>query len=84
MLATATLLEVARKVNVRRFIHCSTDEVYGEGTSDIERFEEGGKMMPTNPYAASKAGADLLVQSFFKSFQFPVIISRGNNVYGPH
>jgi len=83
--ATASLLESARKVNVRRFIHCSTDEVYGEGSFDHRvHFDEAKKMEPTNPYSATKAGADILVQTFMKCFGFPAIITRGNNVYGPH
>jgi len=82
---TAALLEAARKLNVRRFVHCSTDEVYGEGSFE-ERvdFDESSTLSPNNPYSASKAGADLLAQSFYKSFGFPVVITRGNNVYGPH
>lgn len=47
-------------------------------------FDESSKMVPNNPYSASKAGADVLAQSFYKSFKFPVVITRGNNVYGPH
>mmetsp|Transcript_22702 Transcript_22702/g.51870 ORF Transcript_22702/g.51870 Transcript_22702/m.51870 type:complete len:408 (-) Transcript_22702:79-1302(-) len=82
---TACLLEIGRKLKVGRFVHCSTDEVYGEGSFENRvDFDEAAKLEPNNPYAASKAGADLLAQSFYKSFQFPVVITRGNNVYGPH
>jgi len=82
---TASMLEAARKVGVKRFVHCSTDEVYGEGSfGDRVVFDESTPMNPTNPYSASKAGADLLAQTFLRSFDFPVIITRGNNVYGPH
>lgn len=85
VLGTASLLEAARKVNIRRFVHCSTDEVYGEGSFENRVvFDEDAPMLPNNPYAASKACADVLVQSFYKSFQFPLFITRGNNVYGPH
>merc|ERR1712050_197995 len=64
---------------------CSTDEVYGEGSFDNRVvFDESTQLNPNNPYSASKAGADLLAQSFYKSFGFPVVITRGNNVYGPH
>lgn len=82
---TASLLEASRKCGVRRFVFCSTDEVYGEGSFD-ERvvFDEGRALAPTNPYSASKAGGDALAQAFYKSFGFPVVITRGNNVYGPH
>jgi UDP-glucose 4,6-dehydratase len=79
------LLEVAKKLDVKRFVHCSTDEVYGEGSFDNRvDFDETAALKPNNPYSASKAGADLMVQSFYKSFGFPVVITRGNNVYGPH
>jgi len=82
---TASLLEAARTVNVKRFLHCSTDEVYGEGSFENRiDFDEDAKMRPNNPYSASKAGADLLAQSFYQSYGFPVVITRGNNVYGPH
>lgn len=82
---TASILEAARMVGVKRFIYCSTDEVYGEGTfGDRIVFDETQKINPTNPYSATKAAADVLAQVFYKSFGFPVIITRGNNVYGPH
>jgi UDP-glucose 4,6-dehydratase len=86
VLGTASLLEAARKAGVKRFVHCSTDEVYGEGGFGDQRviFDENAELKPNNPYSASKAGADLLAQSFAKSFNFPVVITRGNNVYGPH
>lgn len=85
VLGTASLLEAAKKLNVRRFVHCSTDEVYGEGSFDNRvNFDESAPLRPNNPYSASKAGADVLAQSFHTSFGFPVIITRGNNVYGPH
>eukprot|EP00408_Alexandrium_pacificum_P063027 CAMPEP_0171174192 /NCGR_PEP_ID=MMETSP0790-20130122/10602_1 /TAXON_ID=2925 /ORGANISM="Alexandrium catenella, Strain OF101" /LENGTH=391 /DNA_ID=CAMNT_0011639061 /DNA_START=164 /DNA_END=1340 /DNA_ORIENTATION=- len=82
---TASLLEAAHKVGIRRFVNCSTDEVYGEGSFDNRvTFDEATALRPTNPYSASKAGADLLAQSFHKSFGLPMVITRGNNVYGPH
>jgi len=85
VLGTASLLEAAKKLKIRRFVHCSTDEVYGEGSFENRvDFDEDAKLEPNNPYAASKAGADFLAQSFYKSFGFPVVITRGNNVYGPH
>lgn len=67
---------------IKRFIHVSTDEVYGETVSLQETTEEA-ILKPTNPYSASKAGAELIVQAYYKSFQLPIIITRGNNVYGP-
>lgn len=85
VLGTASLLEASRKVGVKRFVMCSTDEVYGEGSFDNRvTFDESHALMPINPYAGSKAGAEILAQSFHRSFGFPVVITRGNNVYGPH
>ena len=64
----------------------STDEVYGESMLDINELHktEHSILCPTNPYAATKAGAELIAQSYHHSFNFPVIITRGNNVYGPN
>jgi 3,5-epimerase/4-reductase len=69
---------------VTRFIHVSTDEVYGESMleADERHKTEQSVLCPTNPYAASKAGAELIAQSYNHSFKMPIIISRGNNVYG--
>lgn len=152
ILGTHVMLESAKVHGIKRFVHCSTDEVYGEGTADQEpmfednvlevrsktgtgREREGVRMgvlgvrlvcfwrnaafavasllsvvcfvpcarplslllthfkhlppsyfptQPTNPYAATKAGAEFLAKSYHRSFNLPVIITRGNNVYGPH
>ena len=67
---------------ISRFIHVSTDEVYGEVTNDVARREDA-KFRPTNPYAATKCGAEFIVQSYYHSYNFPVIITRSNNVFGP-
>jgi len=67
-----------------RFIHISTDEVYGESmlaVGTVKKNEES-ILCPTNPYAASKAAAELIAQSYYHSFNMPIIITRGNNVYG--
>jgi UDP-glucose 4,6-dehydratase len=83
---THVLLESAKNCDtIRRFIHVSTDEVYGEG-EDFETLpmEEEHVLEPTNPYAATKAGAEFLVKSYHRSFKLPCLITRGNNVYGPH
>ena len=83
VLGTHTLLECCRiygKIN--RFIHISTDEVYGEVDLN-EICSENYLLNPTNPYAASKAAAEFLVRSYYTSFKLPIIITRGNNVYGP-
>jgi dTDP-glucose 4,6-dehydratase/UDP-glucose 4,6-dehydratase len=82
---THTLLEEVRKYGkVERFIHVSTDEVYGESMLLAEEAHktEQSVLCPTNPYAASKAGAELIAQSYNHSFKMPIIITRGNNVYG--
>jgi dTDP-glucose 4,6-dehydratase len=84
---THTLLEEVRTYNkIKRFIHVSTDEVYGESMleSDESHKTEQSILCPTNPYAASKAGAELIAQSYNHSFKMPIIITRGNNVYGPN
>jgi dTDP-D-glucose 4,6-dehydratase len=116
ILGTHTLLEVCRKYGkIKKFIHVSTDEVYGEsmlptttyspkcdtegtgdrsvgdrsvgdrsvGDSESKKTEES-ILCPTNPYAATKAGAELIAQSYYHSFKLPIIITRGNNVYGPN
>jgi dTDP-glucose 4,6-dehydratase len=79
---TYTLLQSARKFQVKRFIQISTDEVYG--SFPVGRAEENTPLNPQNPYAASKASADLLCQSFANTYDFPVIITRCTNNYGPH
>jgi dTDP-glucose 4,6-dehydratase len=81
---THVLLESAKKVGIKRFIHVSTDEVYGEVKDDDDDLLETSILAPTNPYAASKAAAEMLVHSYQKSFKLPAIIVRSNNVYGPH
>lgn len=81
---THTLLEVCREYGkLQRFIHMSTDEVYGEVKMSDKIKTEESLLMPTNPYAATKAGAEMLVNAYYMSFKLPVIIIRCNNVYGP-
>jgi len=80
---TFILLQVARKLNLQRFIHISTDEVYGDlqpGQVSDENFQ----ICPNSPYSASKASADLLVRSFHRTYGFPAIITRSSNNYGPY
>ncbi|XWW93496.1 hypothetical protein V2A60_001429 [Cordyceps javanica] len=81
---THVLLESAKKVGIRRFIHVSTDEVYGEVKGGEDDLPEASILAPTNPYSASKAAAEMMVQSYQASFKLPCIIVRSNNVYGPH
>ena len=71
--------------NINKFIHISTDEVYGESSETdtaSQKKTEASVLCPTNPYAATKAGAELIVQSYYHSFNFPIIITRSNNIYG--
>jgi len=85
VVGTHTLLEACRKYGkIERFIHISTDEVYGESmiTENEEKKHEGSILCPTNPYAATKAAAELIAKSYYHSFKMPIIITRGNNVYG--
>mmetsp|Transcript_6312 Transcript_6312/g.6522 ORF Transcript_6312/g.6522 Transcript_6312/m.6522 type:complete len:356 (+) Transcript_6312:71-1138(+) len=84
ILGTHVLLESAKVAGIKRFIHVSTDEVYGEQRLDQEAMSEEQVLEPTNPYAATKAGAEFLAKSYHRSFGMPIIITRGNNVYGPH
>jgi dTDP-glucose 4,6-dehydratase len=87
VVGTHTLLEACRKYGkIQKFIHISTDEVYGESMiSEIEeKKHEGSVLCPTNPYAATKAAAELIAKSYYHSFKMPIIITRGNNVYGPN
>ena len=85
ILGTHTLLESCRKYGkIQRFIHVSTDEVYGESMNSVDEKHknEHSILCPTNPYAATKAGAELIAQSYNHSYKMPIIITRGNNVYG--
>ncbi len=82
VLGTSVLLESARKHNVNKFIHVSTDEVYGS----IQKgsFKETDKLNPSSAYSSSKASADLLALSYYYTFNFPVIITRTTNNFGPY
>jgi dTDP-glucose 4,6-dehydratase len=87
ILGTHTLLESARNYGkIEKFIHVSTDEVYGESMNHVDEQHktEQSILCPTNPYAATKAGAELIAQSYEHSYKMPIIITRGNNVYGPN
>ena len=87
ILGTHNLLESCRIYgHIKKFIHVSTDEVYGESINDINEKHktEHSILCPTNPYAGTKAGAELIAQSYAHSFQLPIIITRGNNVFGPN
>ena len=85
VVGTHSLLEACRRYGqVQRFLNVSTDEVYGESSLGCEQgLNEDDTLQPTNPYAASKAGAELMAKAYATSFGLPVITTRGNNVYGP-
>ena len=79
---TFILLEAARKSSVQRFVHISTDEVYGDIPPGVFA-DEDFPLHPSSPYSASKAGADLLVRSYIRTYKFPALITRSSNNYGP-
>jgi dTDP-glucose 4,6-dehydratase len=83
VVGTFVLLQVSRKLHIKRFVHISTDEVYG----DIEPgafADELSPLRPSSPYSASKASSDLLVRSYVRTFDFPALIVRASNNYGPY
>jgi len=80
---TFTLLEAARACRIARFIHVSTDEVYGSLEAPLEA-DEKYLLNPSSPYSASKAGSDLLALAYFKTFRLPLLVTRASNNYGPY
>lgn len=82
VLGTGRLLEAAARNNIDRFIHISTDEVYG--SIDSGSWDENQPLLPNSPYSASKAASDLLVRSYHKTYDLPVCITRCSNNYGPY
>jgi dTDP-glucose 4,6-dehydratase len=80
---TFTLLEAARAHHTARFLHVSTDEVYGSLAEPLVA-DENYPLRPSSPYSASKAGSDLLALSYFTTYRLPVIVSRASNNYGPY
>jgi dTDP-glucose 4,6-dehydratase len=80
---TFILLQVARKLHLERFVHISTDEVYGDIPAGALA-DEHSPLQPSSPYSASKASSDLLVRSYVRTFRFPGLITRSSNNYGPY
>jgi dTDP-glucose 4,6-dehydratase len=80
---TFTLLEAARAYKTPRFLHVSTDEVYGSIEPPLDAVETD-TLRPSSPYSASKAGSDLLALSYFVTFHMPVLVTRASNNYGPY
>lgn len=83
VVGTFVMLQVARKLGIKRFVHVSTDEVYGDILPDTFA-DEDSPLQPSSPYSASKAGSDLLVRSYVRTYEFPALITRSSNNYGPY
>ncbi len=83
VLGTEVLLELSLEFGVSRFLHVSTDEVYGELKDKEGKFTEEHPLAPSSPYSASKAGGELLVKAYERTFNLPVVIVRPSNNYGP-
>ena len=79
---TNVLCDVARQTGVERFVHISTDEVYG--SIDVGSFSETDRLGPRSPYSAAKAGSDLIALSYFTTYQLPVLVTRSSNQFGPY
>src|SRR3989338_4320275 len=79
---TYVLLEAVKRHKLQKFLHVSTDEVYG--SIQDGSFTETSNFAPNSPYAASKAGGDLLVRAYFKTYGLPAVITRSSNNYGPY
>lgn len=76
------LLEAARKYGLKRFLHVSTDEVYG--SIDSGHFTESSPLEPNTPYSSSKAGGEMQVRAHVKAYKTPAVVTRGGNTYGPY
>ncbi|MBP1658362.1 MAG: dTDP-glucose 4,6-dehydratase, partial [Bacteroidetes bacterium] len=83
VVGTQVLLDVARERKIERFLHVSTDEVYGS-LGPVGKFTEQTPLHPNSPYAASKASSDLLALAYQHTFGLPVIVTRCSNNYGPY
>ncbi|MCD6311344.1 MAG: dTDP-glucose 4,6-dehydratase, partial [Elusimicrobia bacterium] len=81
VIGTQVLLDAAKKYKVKRFLHVSTDEVYGDILKG--KFTENSPFSPNSPYAVSKAAADMLVSAYHRTYGLPVVIMRASNNYGP-
>ena len=79
---THVLLESARRWDITKFVHISTDEVYG--SNPFGEFREWDMLNPSSPYSATKAGSDLLALSYYKTYGLPVVITRSSNNYGAY
>ncbi|MCT4534416.1 dTDP-glucose 4,6-dehydratase [Halodesulfovibrio sp.] len=84
VMGTQVLLTAARKAGIERFVHVSTDEVYGDLSLDDPAFTEETPLHPSSPYSASKASADMLAYAFYRTYGYNVSITRCSNNYGPY
>jgi dTDP-glucose 4,6-dehydratase len=82
IIGTQTLLNVSKKNSIEKYLQVSTDEVYGSLEFNDPSFTETNNLLPNSPYSASKASADLLVRSYFKTYNLPINITRCSNNYG--
>ncbi len=82
VVGTGVLLEEARRAGIQRFLQVSTDEVYG--SVEVGMSTEDDRLAPRSPYSASKAGGELLALSYWTTYRFPVMVTRGSNTYGPN
>ncbi|HDZ17497.1 MAG TPA: dTDP-glucose 4,6-dehydratase [archaeon] len=83
ILGTATLLGASKELRIKRFLQISTDEVYGSLTKQDGSSKEKDLLSPSSPYSSSKASADLISLSYYKTYGLPVLITRSSNNYGP-
>jgi dTDP-glucose 4,6-dehydratase len=83
VVGTFVLLQIARKQGIKRFVHISTDEVYGDFAPGAFA-DEDSPIQPSSPYSASKASSDLIVRSYVRTYDFPALITRSSNNYGPY
>lgn len=84
VLGSMNLLYRAKEARIEKFVHVSTDEVYGDLGPDDAPFTESTPISPRSPYSASKAGSDLLAKAWWETYKFPVTITRCSNNYGPY
>jgi len=82
VVGTGVLLEEARRAGIQRFLQVSTDEVYG--SVEVGMSTEDDRLAPRSPYSARKAGGELLALSYWTTYRFPVMVTRGSNTYGPN
>ncbi len=82
VLGVYTLVEAAKKYGVEKFIQISTDEVYGDVAEGFSK--ETDPVSPNSPYSASKTGGELLARAYYRTYDVPVMITRGSNTYGPY